>query len=180
MKNIIFAFPLLLATFLVSPAQNLPINNSTGKITYIRVVDANGLSAADLFKYSKEWGAAKGFKVKSEDASKGEIVYEASSTMEYPGKVKTETGNVNFEFFVFLKDGKYRYIAQDFVHEGQSKAPSGGKLEATNPDCGAAGMSSASWVLIKKKTQSYMEALIVDYDKYIREIMNDPTKKSDW
>jgi hypothetical protein len=61
-----------------------------------------------------------------------------------------------------------------------NKAPSGGKLESLTPACGAAGMSSASWVLIKKKTQSNMEALTGDLEKLIKETMNDPAKKSDW
>lgn len=180
MKKILIALSLILSSVVISSAQNLPIDNNTGKITYVRVENATGLTAADIFKYAKEWGLKKGLKIKSEDAAKGEIQFEGAAPLEYPGKVKTENGNVTFNFFVFAKEGKYRYIATDFIHAGANKAPSGGKLEALNPACGAAGMSAASWQLIKKKTQSYMEALNTDFEKYIREIMNDPTKKSDW
>jgi hypothetical protein len=68
----------------------------------------------------------------------------------------------------------------DFVHAGLTPAVSGGKLESATPACGPTGMTSATWVLIKKKTQTGIEATIADFKKVIKEIQNDPTKKSDW
>lgn len=180
MKSLIVTFSIILAA-MVCQAQNLPIDNKTGKITYIKVVDATDMSAKDLYKYTKEWGVNQGFKIKKEDEANGEIVFEGASKVSYPGiKGKTETANINFTFYIFSKEGKYRYIATDLVHEGLDKAPSGGKLENVNPDCGTIGMTSSSWQLIKKKTQSQMEALTADLERVIKEIQNDPAKKSDW
>jgi len=181
MKTLIATFTFLLTSTVLCLAQSLPIDTKTGKITYIKVVDAEGMTAKDLFKYSKEWGVAQGFKVKSEDAANGEVVFEGASKISYPGvKGKTETGNVTFTFFIFSKEGKYRYIGTDLVHVGLDKAPSGGKLEAVSPECGSSGMTAASWQLVKKKTQANMEALTADLERVIKEIQNDPAKQTDW
>jgi hypothetical protein len=179
MKKIILSlFPLFYAALVLS--QNLPVDSKTGKITYLEVVDATGMSAKDLFKAVKDWGVSKGYKIKKEDEAAGEIVFDAKLPVEYTGvKGKPETGNVTHSFSVFCKDGKYRFIVTDFVHVGDKDFPSGGKLESATPACGAAGMTSATWLLIKKKTQSGMEANIADLKRVIKEIVN-PSKNSDW
>ena len=179
-KILLFCWLLSLVAF--SYSQNLPVNDKTGKITYLEVVDASGMSTKNLYQAAKDWGASKGYKIQKEDEAAGEIVFEASLPVDYAGvKGKMESGNVNHSFSVFCKDGKYRYIVTDFVHEGADKDfPSGGKLESATPACGAAGMTSASWVLIKKKTQSGIEANIADLKRVIKEIQNDPAKNSDW
>jgi hypothetical protein len=180
MKKITLLFFCFLAVVFVH-AQNLPVDSKTGKITYLEVVDAAGMSAKDLYKAAKDWGTSKGYKIKKEDEATGEIVFEGNLPMEYTGvKGKPETGNVSHSFSVFCKEGKYRFIVTDFVHNGDKGAPSGGKLESATPACGAAGMTSATWVTIKKKTQSGMEANVADLKRVIKEIQNDPSKNSDW
>lgn len=181
MKTLFTLFSLLLASVVICQAQTLPVDSKTGKITYLEVVDASGLSAADLYKVAKEWGTGKGFSIKKEDEATGEIVFEGSFKSDFANpKGKPELANVNFSFFVFLKEGKYRYIATDFIHVATNANAGGGKLESPTPACGAAGMTSANWVSIKKKTQSSAEALIADLKRVIKETQNDPTKKSDW
>jgi hypothetical protein len=181
MKKILLFVWLFTITALVF-SQNLPVDSKTGKITYLEVVDATGMSAKDLYKAAKDWGTSQGYKIQKEDEATGEIVFEAALPVEYAGvKGKPETGNVNHTFSVFCKDGKYRYIVTDFVHEGADKdVADGGKLESATPACGASGMTSASWLLIKKKTQSGVEANIADLKRVIKEIQNDPAKNSDW
>jgi hypothetical protein len=181
MKKLILSFALLIAVISLVGAQNLPIDKNTGKITYLEVVDATGMTAKDLYKVAKDWGVSKGYKIKKEDDATGEIVFEGTTPMEYAGvKGKMESGNVNYTFSVFLKEGKYRFIVTDFVHAGATAAVSGGKLESATPACGPSGMTSASWVLIKKKTQGAMEAATADLKRVIKETQNDPAKKSDW
>lgn len=162
-------------------AQNLPVDAGTGKITYLEVVDAAGVKPADLTKVVKEWATKQGFTLKEETADK--LVYNASTTVEYPNVngSANEKSPVTFTLSVFIKDGKYRYIATDFFHVGDAKSKaSGGKLENVSPECGATKMTSKSWVFIKNKTNSNMVTLTNDLKRVVTEFQNDPANKSDW
>ena len=175
--SILIAIGLTAATF----AQNLPVDAGTGKITYLEVVDATGVKPADLLKVVKEWATKQGFTIKEETAEK--LVYNASTNVDYPNinGSATEKSAVTFTLSIFIKDGKYRYIATDFVHVGDLKTKAaGGKLENVTPDCGATKMTSKSWVLIKTKTNSNLTALTGDLKRVVKEYQNDPANKSDW
>lgn len=172
---------LLFVTF-TTKAQDLPVNTSTGKITYLEVVDATGLSPKDIYATAKKWGESKGFTVK-EDKENESLVFEGSTLVEYPNAAGNgqEKGNVKFSFSVFVKDGKFRFIATDLVHEGLGKSPvSGGKLENVSPECGKTKMSGKGWVTIKNKADANMKALTNDLKRVMKETQNDPAKKTDW
>lgn len=175
--SILIAFGLTAAAF----AQNLPVDAGTGKITYLEVVDAAGVSPANLTKVIKEWAAKQGFTIKEESGEK--LVYNASTMVEYPNinGSANEKSAVTFTLSVFIKDGKYRYIATDFVHVGDVKVKaSGGKLENVTPECGATKMTSKSWVMIKNKTNANLVVLTDDLKRVVKEFQNDPANKSDW
>ena len=181
MKNsiitLLIAFGLSLNVF----SQNLPVDAGTGKITYLEVVDATGVKPVDLLKVVKSWATKQGFTIKEETTDK--LVYIASVIVDYPNinGSATEKSAITFTLSVFIKDGKYRYIATDFVHVGDLKTKAaGGKLENVNPDCGATKMTSKSWVLIKSKTNSNLLALTGDLKRVVKEYQNDPANKSDW
>jgi hypothetical protein len=181
MKKILLTVCTLVGLVASSFAQNLPIDPGTGKVTYLEVVDATGVSNADMLKVAKEWGLKQGYTIKEETADK--IIFNGSSNVEYPGVngSSIEKGQVTFTASVFVKDGKYRYIFTDFVHVGDVKTKaSGGKLENINPDCGATKMSSKSWVLIKNKTASIATLLTNDLKRVEKEFQNNPANKSDW
>lgn len=180
MKKLLLAFTLVIGAINFAHAQ-LPIDQGTNKVTYLEVVDAAGMKAADLNKVVKEWATKQGFTLKEDGAEK--LVYDASTAVEYPavsgsGYMK---GKVKFSLSVFCKEGKYRYILTDFVHEGDVKTKdNGGKLENVNPDCGATKMSGKGWVTVKNKTGSNMKALTDDLKRVIKEYQNDPANKTDW
>lgn len=181
MKHILLSILVLLGISTSLSAQNLPVDAGTGKITYLEVVDATGVKPADLLKVVKDWATKQGFTIKEETADK--LVYNASTNVEYPNinGSTTEKSAVTFTLSVFIKDGKYRYIATDFVHVGDVKVKAiGGKLENINPDCGATKMTSKSWVMIKNKTNSNLLALTEDLKRVVKEFQNDPANKSDW
>jgi hypothetical protein len=181
MKKIVLSILITLGVAAAAVAQNLPVDAGTGKITYLEVVDATGVSPANLTKVVKEWATKQGFTLKEEAADK--LVYNASTTVEYPNinGSSTEKSAVTFTLSVFIKDGKYRYIATDFVHVGDVKVKaSGGKLENVTPECGATKMTSKSWVTIKNKTNSNLIVLTDDLKRVVKEFQNDPANKSDW
>lgn len=167
----------------VSIAQDLPVDQNTGKITYIEVVDAAGLSTKDLYETVKKWGAAQKFTIK-EDKANESILFDCTSSIEYPNVNLggNDKGKVSFTCFVFVKDGKYRYIFTDFTHQGDGKTAdaSGGKLENVSPECGKTKMSAKGWVTVKSKTDANTKALVEDLRRVIKEAQNDPAKKSDW
>lgn len=177
---------LLLSFFLfiaLAKAQNeLPIDQNTGKATFIRVVDAQSLSAKKLYQLTKEWAESKGY-VAEEDVTADKLVYKASTKVYYPspnGGGTTDEGVVHFSFSGFFKDGKYRLIVTDFVHEGEGKLPDGGKLELQTPECGKIKMSGRGWVTIKNKTRENVEELIADIERVIKEVENDPANNDNW
>ena len=181
MKQLLLTVLVLIGISSTLFAQNLPVDAGTGKITYLEVVDATGVKPTDLTKVVKEWASKQGFTVKEETADK--LVYSAFTNVEYPNVngSATEKSPVTFTLSVFIKDGKYRYIATDFFHVGDAKSKvSGGKLENVTPECGATKMTSKSWVLIKTKTGSNMTALTSDLKRVVTEFQNDPANKSDW
>lgn len=163
-------------------AQNLPINSSTGKVTWLEVVETKGMAAADLFQVLNEWCLAQGFHEKSKDATALEAVYEGNIPMEYTSTKsgKNDKAKVNFTYSFFCKEGKYRYIATDFVHEGVDGAANGGKLESQQPECGRGGMVPGNWVTVKNKTLGQMNGWIQNMKKKVTEVNNDPAKKKDW
>jgi hypothetical protein len=181
MKKSLFSLFIALVFCFGAFSQNLPVDAGTGKITYLEVVDATGVKPADLTKVVKEWATKQGFTLKEEAADK--LVYDASISVEYPNinGSATEKSLVTFSLSVFIKDGKYRYIATDFFHVGDLKVKaSGGKLENVTPECGATKMTSKSWVLIKNTTNSKLIALTDDLKRVVKEFQNDPANKSDW
>jgi hypothetical protein len=180
MKKLLLSFALVCGAINFAHAQ-LPMDQGTGKVTYLEVVDASGVKAAELNKVVKDWATKQGFTLKEDGAEK--LVYDASTVVEYPpvsGTVNLK-GKVKFSLSVFCKEGKYRYILTDFVHEGDPKTKdNGGKLEAVNPECGATKMSGKGWVTIKNKTNSNMKALTDDLKRVIKEYQMDPANKTDW
>jgi hypothetical protein len=81
-------------------AQNLPIDQGTGKITYLEVVDATGISNADMLKVAKEWGLKQGYTIKEETADK--IVFNGFSNVESWGEWQHDRKrSSNFHRFYF-------------------------------------------------------------------------------
>jgi len=178
-------FGLLLLTmvsFFVMTGQNeLPVDAKTGKVTFVKVVEAEGLTGKQLFDLTKSWGESQGFSV-LEEKEGSTIKFNASIKVYYPGPKSgpTENGTVTFTLFVGCKDGKYRYVLTDFVHTGEKRSTNGGKLEASKPACGMVTMSSRGWVTIKNETKKKTDKLLADLVREIKEDQNDPEKNEDW
>ncbi len=161
--------------------QSLPVNDKTGKVTFMDVVSADGLSSAELFKIGKAVGEASGWTVLEEEAG-GKVKFQASKEISYASATSgNETGIVSYTYTFFAKEGKYRYIFTDFVHKQKGgRHNDGGKLENDGPDCGKMKMKGSSWAMIKTKTHRAVEASITDLKKKVKEVQNDPEKDDNW
>jgi len=183
MKRSLKLLSALLLLVNVSFGQDLPIDQNTGKITYLEVVDAAGLTGKDIYAVAKKWATDKKFTIK-EDKENESLVYTGTTPVEYPNVSGNamDKGKVTFSFSIFAKDGKYRFIVTDLVHtaEGKVAGSDGGKLENVSPDCGKMKMSAKGWVTIKAKADVNLKALIADLKRVEKETQNDPAKKSDW
>jgi len=183
MKRSLKLLSVLLLLVNLSFGQELPVDQKTGKITYIEVVDAAGLTASDMYAVAKKWGNDKKFTLK-EDKENESVLFNGSTPVEYPNASgnNNDKGKVSFTCYVFLKDGKYRFIFTDLVHtaEGKVVGSDGGKLENVSPDCGKTKMSAKGWVTIKAKADVNLKALVADLKRVMKETQNDPAKKSDW
>lgn len=175
-----YAFTLLLAcSFFLSHAQDLPVNAKSGKITFMKTVDASGLTAQQLYDIAKEWGATQNFTVK-EDVPGSKITFNGSSAIEYPATKSAEKlkGTINFTFQFGAKEGRYRYVFTKFSHKGAPE--DAGDLEDNEPDCTFTKISARSWTVIKKQTHKELLILIDKLTKKVTAEQNDPTKSDDW
>lgn len=177
-----FMFTALVCSIgLMLQAQDLPKNEKTGKITYMGVKDAEGVSPADVLKEAKKWATSNnGWTEKS--ATADEVMYDVSLPLFYPSPTggKEHEGVVKFTFSVFVKDGRYRYIVTDFVHKGKIKGYDGGRLEEVSPECGKSKLSGRGWVTIKNNTNKKVNDLVSELNRTIKEFKNDPANNDDW
>ncbi len=179
MKKVLTSF-LLVAFVGLMYAQPLPIDPKTNKVTFIKKVEAPGMSISDLEKVVKDFMKDKPYTLKEEEAGK-KLVYTAFLAVSHPAKGGGyEDGKVHFTFSVFFKEGRYRIILTDYIHEGNGKVPDGGKLEAKSAACGPIKMTASAWVKIKNRTKQLSEKSIADLKQKILETQNDPANDDDW
>ncbi|WP_223650542.1 DUF4468 domain-containing protein [Hymenobacter psoromatis] len=97
-----------------APTLTLPTDSASGKILYEAVVQAPGVSQAELYRRAREWFVSnfKAYKevVGVEDPVGGEIAGTYHSLLT---KVLT-TYEVWRTLKVYVKDGRYRYELTDF------------------------------------------------------------------
>jgi hypothetical protein len=117
-----------------------PLSATTHRISYEGVVQVPGASQTDLFARARTWvGQAydqQNAQVTRADEATGEIQLQgarlAQVYQDFQGVPRaTYAGVVRHSFTIYVKDGRYKYILTDFVHDAQ-RAPalhSGGALE---------------------------------------------------
>ena len=174
----------LLLTFfaLVTFGQNLPVDEKTNLVTYTKVVTADNMKAQELFDLAKGFCEKKGYTLKEETAGQ-KFEFTATFPLYYPSATsgKSDEGVMTYLFYMDFKDGKYRYILNEFVHTGKSvKNSDGGEIENQSAACGGQKMSGRGWVTIKNNTDKKIKELTAELEQLIKEVENDPKKSSDW
>lgn len=104
--------------------QSIPIDTLTGKITYTDIISVDSSFTKDDLYYIatecfKTTFVYSPIQVEFRDEEQGLIscksvmkVYYKSHGNDIPG------GYINFKLIIFIKDGVYRYIITDFIHNG--------------------------------------------------------------
>ena len=178
MSKILLTLSFLLTVF-YSNAQDLPINAKSGKITFMKTVDASGLTAQQLYDIAKEWGEKQNFII-GEDKPGEKTTFKGSCNVEYPASKSKEkiSGDISFKFQFGAKEGKYRYIFTDLIHSGDPD--DAGALEDAEPDCTFQKISIRGWTVLKKNTHKELLKLIDALTKKVKAEQNAPTKSDDW
>lgn len=117
MKRIYSLFILLLITTSALVGQTLHVDEQTKKITYSETVSLDTLSKQVLFDRAKKWVATKCEDKKPDvmDFEKGEIKDEVSFVIQLTYDIKyKKDSRVTFDMKVDVKDGKYRYVLDNF------------------------------------------------------------------
>jgi hypothetical protein len=124
MRSLIALF-ILLGFTLSMQAQEVPVDDKSGKITYVKVVDQAG-TKDELFERLNKWFNTfyknpKGV-IQSSDATAGMVVgkhrfYSEIVTFDKKGREagRTRGGSIQYIITVSCKDGKFRYHITDVI-----------------------------------------------------------------
>jgi len=165
-------------------AQDFPISEKTGKVTYESVVKVDGASASELYVRANEWFLKKSAKtLNSADAviqklnkEKGKIIGKGYISVSRNGAFFG--GGFNFTITVTAKEGRYRYIITDIEHYAKkSEMHSGGAIENEKPACGTFFMLKRHWRNIKKQAHEGISVMYQDLVQYMSETNSE---EDDW
>ncbi len=119
--------PLFLSAQEQQQSPQLPVDDKTGKISYIKVNEVSGATTAVLYQRALNWAMSfyknPGDVIRERDSVAGKIVCKARfKIMNTPDKkgFATDAGNVMYTLTLQSKDGRYRYELTDFNWKQQS------------------------------------------------------------
>ena len=145
---------ILLSTFIMLSsivfAQEFPINEKTGKISYEGVVKIDGASQSDLYVKANEWFVnafnSANSVIQMQDKESGKIMGKGSipvTRMGYPA------GYFYFTVKFTAREGRYKYVITDIYHDEKDLKSSGGAMENEKPDCSSMLMLKRQWKKLK-------------------------------
>lgn len=162
------------------PADALapPLDASTHRIAYQGVVQVPGTTQADLLARARAW-VAKTYDQQSaqltrDDAASGQLQLQGTQLahvyQDFQGiPRRTYAGVVHYALSIYVKDGRYKYVLTDFVHEAQNSPTlrSGGPLEAKRASLyGYAGLGSfENWSELKTEALRNARALVASLEE---------------
>lgn len=167
MKKLLTLTTFFLLTLVVqvqAQTKTFPIDSTTKKITYSKVVEVEGATKDVLYKRAKNLGIA-GNSIQKDDPAQGIYIYKGTFNVSYRGPQVglQHKGTVDYQVTIACKDGRYKYIITNFTHA--SEKGNGGKLEGNLPECGKLILVPSAWGEIKTQTMAQM-------DKFIDSLLN--------
>lgn len=176
MKKLSLVF-LFSSLSLLTYSQKQTIDPDTKLITYTEVIEVPGISKDELYRRATVW-FSKAFRsgkavIDLQDKEAGKLIGKgyAGSTVKVPLIGKQDAGDIRMTIAIDVKDGKYRYIVDNFIHEapmatGQGKWFSVGPLEQEKSK-GGFGLrpSNSEWRELKENVFKTIEGLAEDLKK---------------
>jgi hypothetical protein len=174
MKKLLFI--LLISLSYNSYSQIMPIDSSTKQITYQGVDTINGKTKLEIYSAIRGWVATAFINSKTviqmDDKEAGKIICTANIPVSFLNRKSEpyqDAGYVKFVLTLLIKDGKYKFIFNDFIHIWENRTTgnlkydsSGGKLENEKPDCGTMSLGKSNWDSIKNQTHNTIQIIIKD------------------
>ena len=172
MKNYLILSALCLFTHL-SIAQTS--NDAENSSTYIEVVNVDSVSAETLYSRAKmfvanEFNSATDV-TKLDAPTTMTLIIKARLPRNYTNPFNHAFGGaVRFRFVIQCKDGRYKYVLDELVHEDKQPAGdySGGSLANEKPACGGLFMTKKGWAKIKADTVSHLKKFVSDLEVAMR------------
>ena len=157
-KYFIIIITLLLTSALMAQEEvrepQVPMDKTGKLITYREVVQEEG-NQKELFNRSIYW-VNEFYKnpvsvTKVRDETNGVVKGQHQFRIyNYEGDVKSDAGLVMYNFIIELKEGRYRYTVDNFVHKKASRFPAERWLDKEDP------AYSPTWDSYLKQINSYM------------------------
>jgi hypothetical protein len=154
--------------------KKLPVDRQTGLITWSGIIELSGKNVTQLLASAKDWLShpplSVTMQVVDEDNAEGKIIAKGSFLYIYNNLINHPPGgSVHFTLSLFFKNGKYKYVINEFVHSGIRKIPSVGPLEQTEPprkeNVFETWMFRNNWNRLKIYTEGQINSLVESLEK---------------
>lgn len=110
----------------------LPIDSATGKIVFADVIEIPDVSANKLFQLLRNWAVTN-----TVISDKAILVNDSTNheiTLHCKNELRTADGksmcNISFVITLYNKEGKYKYLIKNLVHEGCYRGPLLGTMQS--------------------------------------------------
>jgi hypothetical protein len=180
MKNTLFSSFMLISSILL--AQDFPINEKTGKVSYEGIIKVDDATAADLYVKASEWFAmtfnSANNVIQMQDKDAGKIIGKGAIKVEKSGY---PNGVFDFTIKFSSKEGRCRYIITDIAHDKRGSAlnGSGGAIENEKPACGSMYMFKKHWKKLKEQAHNKITVLSNDLANHMS-ASNSEEEDDDW
>jgi hypothetical protein len=170
MKKLLILLSIISTSFV--NAQEFPISEKTGKVSYEGVVKLDSLSSSDIYIRANEWFAKSYNSAKSviqmNDAVSKKIIGKGEIQVYYIG---SDAGKFLYTISFFAKEGRYKYIITDIYHVGVpgTNYKSAGMIKNEIPDCGKFNLPKRLWIKHKDKAEKHIQVLISNLNQYMNE-----------
>lgn len=159
----------------IKETPEMPIDESTGKITFTDVIylQDSTISKDVLFSKAQEWFAKTYNSSKSvlqmNDKESGKLIGKALMQVYHKAMGKDyESGHINYTISIFVKDGRYKYEITDLHHTGQLSGsqkisdygPCEEMINTTHKTMGASHQKLYNYYLLQVKEN--IEALVAN------------------
>ena len=167
MKNLLFFSSMLISSIVFSQELN-----------YEGVVKLDStIAKEELYNRARTWAKvnynSKNNYISTEDLSNGEIsgvgLFDYRTRNKYKGFSCVE-GPIKYNFSIFVKDGRYKYIINSFDHKGSSgnlcRAGNFGRIMENNnaPAIGKGIAFVDAWNDVKEKIQDHVKIVVLSIE----------------
>ena len=163
----------------------LPIDKTTGKITYQGVVKVDGVGSEELYLRARSWFAhsfnSANHVIQMDNLDSGIIVGKGLFNVNYKNPLGfiSQGGAVHFSLDVRVKEGRFKYVLTDIKYDSSSleQINSHGDLREKKPGGGINNMGKKGWKFMKEQTDEKSIDLI---NSLIKSMNSTNDQNDDW